>query len=171
MTDTTDTTDAENAQGGTPAGTQPESAGTPAPEAEGGNREAAKWRRQLRDAEAERDAARDLVAKARAVLLAQAAEAMELDADPRPGETRRRPLGRLQPGALADTGIDPADLFDGMELDRDKLRDRLAEAAAVKPYLFDDPRRRGNVAPTEGAPKVTGTAGSDWAAAFGPHER
>lgn len=120
---------------------------TPEPDVEDtrGNRDAAKYRRQLRHAEAARDDALALVGSARTELLKAALptiehvtiadDAISFDGKDEPARVTTR-HGHLRPEALADSGIDLDAVFDGMTVNPDKLRAELARVYDTKPYLF-----------------------------------
>lgn len=129
MTDTTEPTtpDAE-----TPAETPQET-----DQATNSNREAAKYRKQLREAESERDAAHALIADARRELLA--AKLPQVEHVIGEGNSTCR-VGHLRPEALDDAGIELDALFDGMSINEDKLRAELTRVYETKPYLFIPPR-------------------------------
>lgn len=136
-TDQQPTDDAVNAENSPAAPEAQERQSEVAERAQTNNREAAKYRRQLREAEAERDAAVALIEPARRELLAAAL--LKIEHVEGPPESRAI-LGNLRPEAIDDAGIDVASVFDGMTLNTDKVRAELKRVYDAKPYLFAAPR-------------------------------
>ena len=177
MTETTTNTDAvteaaakpQNAANGSPDA-QPHGdtqSATEGAETTTGNKEAAKYRRQLREAEAERDAAQTLIADARRQLLMSklpTVEHAETTTD-LAGNTSTAHHGTLRAEALGDSGIDINDVFDGMTVNEDKLRSELAKIYEEKPYLFVAPRM---IVPNEGTGNDSLNARRGFTAAFSP---
>lgn len=124
---------------------------------ESGNREAAKYRRQLRDAEAERDQLRTDLTVAREQILRHAVEQAK--------------VGRasFNMDAYDDAALTVAEFFENGTLDSEKLAAHLNGLHESKPYLFTEPRL-GNMAPREGSTvRDTGSrASAQWQAAFMP---
>jgi len=115
-----------------------------------GNREAAKYRRQLRDVEAERDALRGQLTAARAELLAQV------------------PGLRIAEGAHGEVFSEPDAMFsvDG-SLNRAAIDAHVATLRTERPYLFDMQRL---YIPAEGRqPEHVGSS-RGWSDAFGPRD-
>lgn len=126
---------------------EPEQVEQPDDTDENGNREAAKWRRRLRETEAERDQLRGQVQAL------QRAEAERIA-----GETVRAPA------ALWAAGVDVADLLDDTgAIDPAKVRDAV-QAAAEQLGLARSPRPD----PTQGQPLQHGDRKPTFAAAFAP---
>lgn len=123
------------------------------------NSEAAKYRRRLREAEAERDALRDTVATM------QRADAERIAAS-----------SLVTPGDLFAAGTDLADLLDDTgTLDADKVTSRCAELVAERPHWAAKKAPADNVArealrPAVGNPESTDKADS-FTAAFAPTPR
>lgn len=141
----------------TDAPTEPEE-----PQGDPRNREAAKYRKQLREVEAERDAAVALVEPARRDLLAAALLKIEHVEGPPEARARR---GNLRPEAIEDAGIDVASMFDGMALNTDKVRDELKRVYDTKPYLFVAPRM---IIPNIAKTPDNNSYGSGFESAFSP---
>lgn len=92
--------------------------------------EAAKYRRQLRDTEAERDTLRESLRAARGELLRAALDGYQV------GNTT------FNMDALPDAGLDTDALFtpEGT-LNSDALTEHMTELATSKPYMFSPPER------------------------------
>lgn len=132
------------------------------------NREAAKYRKQLREAEAARDAALELVEPARRALLAAALRNIEhITVTETPNSTTNMHHGHLRPEALDDAGIDVAAMFDGMTVNEDRVREELKRVYEAKPYLFAAPPM---IVPNEGR-GYGGTYTPGFEAAFSPDNR
>lgn len=94
------------------------------------NNEAAKYRRQLRDTETERDTLRDSLRAARTELLRSALDGYQV------ANTT------FNLDALSDAGLDTDALFtpEGT-LNQDALTETMTELATAKPYMFSPPER------------------------------
>ena len=115
-----------------------------------GNREAAKYRRQLRDVEAERDALRGQLTAARAELLAQV------------------PGLRIAEGAHGEVFSEPDAMFsDDGSLNRAAIDAHVATLRTERPYLFDMQRL---YIPAEGRQPESHAVPRDWKDAFGPRD-
>lgn len=116
--------------------------------------EAARYRRRLRAAEGERDAALDQVAQLQRAILASACATSGVGLD-----------------ALTAAGHDPAGLFDGAEIDRGKFTVAVQDTASRFGI-------RVGVIPSQGtggpAPRAAGSTDDMWSQAFreaGVHSR
>ena len=121
-----------------------------------GNREAAKYRRQLRDTETERDSLRTALTSARTEILRAAVTGYKID-----GNT-------FNADALDDAGIDVEEVFgDDGRLDQDNLDAAMAAIADDKPYMFAPPQRM--IIPSEGRAPATSDP-NNWTDAFAPKQ-
>lgn len=129
---------------------------SPTPEeATSPNREAAKYRRQAREAEAERDTLRGELTAARTEILRTAVTGYKIGAD------------LFNGAALDDAGIDTDAIFTDGKLDTGKLEAEMSALQQSRPYMFTRPRF-GNIAPREGRAVNTGERRDGWKLAFSP---
>ena len=141
-----------------PTGTATKEATEPAEgedESTNPGREAARYRRQLRDVEAERDTLTDQLAAARRTLVEHG-------------------LGNVPAGAFWTLNPDPAALLDDDgNVDPAKVAEAARDAFATLglPGTWRDPARRGAIGPylpSEGGTTGSVGAGESFTAAFGP---
>lgn len=118
-------------------------------------REAAKYRRQLRDTEQQLEAAQAALTAARGQILRTALTGHKIDRD------------TFNVDALEDSGLDPAELFneDGA-LDQDAVDTAMQQLHETKPYLFTPPTRL--VIPNEGMSPEQQSPAKTWQDAFAP---
>lgn len=155
-----------------------------APEqAGGGNREAAKYRRQLRDTEAARDTLQATLQATRQTLLDKSlADYMTVEYFPTQGNIPHTPDGEPKPmsakirlkyssdfAQFTGQGIETLLSEDGT-LDNDKVESALVELWQQRPELFDD--ATSGVVPEIGqTPSNPIKFGDDFTAAFGPKKK
>lgn len=113
-----------------------------------GNREAAKYRKQLRETETERDDLRAALTAARLAVL-----------------SGHKSASQIAPTALAEAFTDPNAMFspDGT-VNSDAIAAHLQQLRAEKPHMFAPARM---IVPSEGN-SPSSHAGDGWAGAFGP---
>lgn len=121
------------------------------------NREAAKYRTQLRETETERDELRASLTQTRTELVRAAV------ADYKIGSSR------FNIDALEDAGLDVDAIFTDGRLDAEALSAQMTALHESKPYMFNEPKL-GNIAPREGATvrNASTRSSSGWQAAFKP---
>ena len=126
-------------------------------EPESGNREAAKYRRQLRDTETNLETARAALTAARTELVRNAVTGQKVG-----GNT-------FNLEAFDDAGIDPDTLFmeDG-KLNTEAITETMTALAESSPYLFTPPQRM--IIPNEGNSPDNTTNVDNWQGAFAPKE-
>lgn len=121
------------------------------------NKEAAKYRTKLRDAEAERDGLRTSLTQARTELMRAAVTGYKIG------------NAQFNTDALEDAGLDIDAIFADGRLDLEALGAQMTALHESKPYMFTEPKL-GNVAPREGATvrHAGSRASAQWQAAFTP---
>lgn len=118
------------------------------------NREAAKYRRQLRDVEAERDTLSEQLAAARQEMLNTAAL------------NWRAGAGSIHPEALDQAGLTPEGFFDDAgKLDEAALDERMTELKQQYRHMFQP---HGLYVPNEGRSPSNQELGNAWEEAFKP---
>lgn len=119
------------------------------------NREAAKYRRQLREVEQRAEALEASLASARAQIIKHSTTDYRVGAD------------TFNTDALADANLDTAALFteDG-NLDTEALDAALQQLHTDKPYFFAPPQKL--IVPNEGNSPTDVTDLATWEAAFAP---
>lgn len=122
-----------------------------------GNKEAARYRTKLREAEAERDGLRASLTQARTELMRAAVTGYKIG------------NARFNTDALDDAGLDADAIFASGKLDPEVLSAQMTALHESKPYMFAEPKQ-GNIAPREGATvrDAGSRATAEWRAAFAP---
>lgn len=121
-----------------------------------GNREAAKYRRQLRDTEAQRDELSASLTQARTELLRAAVAEYKIG------------NSRFNTAALEDAGLDVNAIFTEGRINTEALDTQMTALHETKPYMFTEPKH-GNIAPREGGTvRNAGKTSTGWQTAFSP---
>lgn len=150
----------------------PTQEGTP----EVGNREAAKYRRQLRDVEVERDELRGALEAARREIVSSAMRSVAVSRWSA-GELGRTDADTvpIKAQSIAETALaeaipqDIGEMFVNGALDQEKIADYVFQTYADRPHLFTPSRGNAPVVPAMGGTTFSReSAGGDFASAFRP---
>ncbi|WP_298942703.1 hypothetical protein [uncultured Microbacterium sp.] len=127
-------------------------------------REAAKYRRQLRDVEAERDTLGATLTDARNAILKATLTGYSVQVDTGKGY---QSTVTLAPTAIDDLALDHAELFEGATINTTRLAEIITELGTTRPHLFGHGPRAG-IARREGNTATPSPRRDGWAEAFAP---